>query len=1112
MALVSPGISISVSDQSQFVSSSVGSIPLVIMATAQDKSYNGTIAAGTTKSHAGKLQAFTSQRDLITTLGAPIFQLSATNTPVNGSELNEYGLMTAYTALGISNQLYAIRADIDLNQLVGTGNRPFNNPANGTYWLDLANTEFGLYELQSSTNNFKHIAPLLITDSSQVFDDNTYAYKVPTPLPSIGTVGSYAWVLTDTNGNEPTVLRLFYKAGPGAFGGISNTWVQLGSSSWQQSFPVLTATVTSPTLPVTSTLAFANYNSIITTGTTVASLANDINTAAIPGIFANVTSTGYLQIFVTSAARSGGQSAPADGKITISSFTSPTSTNLLPLIGITAGSYYCPYLFYGNYAQQPTGGWFSTDAQPRPSGSVWFKIGSTGVGMNPVFKEYNGSLTQWQTQTVPLYSTYAAAIYGLDPTGGGSNIPGGQIIGIFGVSDTTSNNFTFVTSGNKALSTATGGQLVNATPFKVGNSFTIQATAPGTASLRSDTVTLSTSTSTGFVSDVLALNIPYVSAQYNPNDGLNGSITFTHSAGGQIILTNTSGTPLTDARFIQQAGSGFIVNSVTGVVSISNFTDITAEIHYNAAAPYTAPTAGTLWYYSNPADIDIMINNNGWKGYKTVTSDSRGYNLANTDPNGVIINAGQAPQSHTDGTNLVPGDLWLDSQDLANWPSLYRYNGATWIAIDKTDHVSSNGILFADARWDTTGTTDVIDGAIPSITTMLHSNYLDQDAPDYRLYPRGTLMFNMRRSGYNVKKFVPNYFNSTSFSNAGSIPGTAGTLPTIKDAWVTVSGLKQDGSMYAGSQAQRALIVEAMASAVNSNTDVLEDIYPFNLLCAPGYPEVTTNLINLNNNRANTGFIIADTPLTLPPNTISISNWASNATGTGLPSVAADDPYTAIYYPAGLTSDLSGNPIVVPASYAALRTFLYSDNVSYPWFSPAGVTRGLVSNLSDIGYVNANTGAFIHNSINQGLRDALYTLQINPITQLPSTGLVIWGQRTRAAGTTSRNSVNVVRLENYLRTIFKSISNGYLFEPNDQITRTSIARQLENALHGVLSKRGLYDFLVICDTTNNTPSIIANQQLFVDVAIEPMRDVEFIYIPIALYNPGEITQLQARST
>jgi phage tail sheath protein FI len=191
---------------------------------------------------------------------------------------------------------------------------------------------------------------------------------------------------------------------------------------------------------------------------------------------------------------------------------------------------------------------------------------------------------------------------------------------------------------------------------------------------------------------------------------------------------------------------------------------------------------------------------------------------------------------------------------------------------------------------------------------------------------------------------------------------------------------------------------------------------------------------------------------------------------------------------------------------------LYNDQVSHPWFAPAGVNRGAVSNLSDVGYVNAQTGAFVHNGINQGLRDSLAIMNINPITQLPGAGLVVWGQETRSGTTTSRNRVNVVRLENYLRTVFASISNSFLFEPNDTITRKSIATQIESALHDLLSKRGLYDFLVICDTSNNTPSTIANNQLYVDVAIEPMRDVEFIYIPIALYNPGSIASLGASST
>jgi hypothetical protein len=252
--------------------------------------------------------------------------------------------------------------------------------------------------------------------------------------------------------------------------------------------------------------------------------------------------------------------------------------------------------------------------------------------------------------------------------------------------------------------------------------------------------------------------------------------------------------------------------------------------------------------------------------------------------------------------------------------------------------------------------------------------------------------------------------------------------------------------------------------------------------------------------------------MTLAPNTIAITNWVQNSTGNGLSTVAQSYPYTAIYYPAGQTNDLAGNTIVVPASHAVLRTFLHNDQVAYPWFAPAGVNRGLVSNLNDIGYIDATSGAFVHNGINQGLRDALYPLKINPLTQLPGSGLVIWGQQTRNASSSAQSSVNVARLENYLRTIFTSVSNGYLFEPNDQTTRTSIARVIEGALNNVMALRGLYDFLVICDSSNNTSTTIANQQLFVDVAIEPIRDVEFIYIPIAIYNPGVIAGLGTSST
>ena len=1192
MALTSPGIQISVTDQSQYVPNQVGTVPLVLLATAENKTYNGAAAVGTSKANAGKLLNFTSQRDLVTAMGTPTFQISSAGTPVNGSEINEYGLMTAYSALGLGNQLFAIRADVDLAQLTGTANRPVGLPEDGAYWLNLGSSEFGVYSLNQSTNAFEHINPLLITDDTQLENDPFSYYGgsyVAYPKSSVGAIGQYALVFVNSASNpvgsvygnpgaSTGTIRLFYKAGqpaPGinatATATLSNRWVEVGSPDWQRSVPVVTSSkidgnITIPvgnngltlltingTPIVLNATNFSDYVSSVAYPLTAAKLASAINTAngggLITGVYAQASGGGSVYIYATSSAKSNGSTT--DGGVIFSWVGAASGTNVTAVTtGFPTTKVGCPYFFYGDYASAPTDsngayqGWglSTTDTFPRPTGSIWWKTSALGGGWSPALKRFSASSGVWESTAAPMYTYLTDAIYGLDPAGGGVSIQGGQIIAQYGVIDSTWNGLRFNIRQTSTQATATGGVIdYNTSGYAsqlaavTSQYFTVSATKPGSNFLTNYGVVGTASsglTANDIVNKILALNIPYVTASLETNGPNSGTIpstetqtiTLTHTLGGQIVLTpsNSSGvatgspsTLLADLGFRNVAnpalnGTGYEINPVNGQVSISNWSSLTQDVSYSTNSPYTAPADGTYWYYSNFADADIMINDGGyWKGYQNVTTDIRNYSLGQTDPNGVIV-AASSPSSQTDGTVLVAGDLWLDSSDLVNYPKLSRYNGSSWVAIDNTDHVTSNGIVFADARWDTNGQTNIINGGFPSVTSLLKSNYIDQDAPDARLYPKGTLLWNTRRSGFNVKKYIKNYFNSTSFPNPGqTIPGTANSLPLIADAWVSDSGLDNKGRMLAGSKAQRAIVVAAMKSAVDSNFDVREDSYQYSIICAPGYPELIPNMVSLNDDRGDTAFIIGDTPMTLNPSVTEIAKWETDADGSGL---ATASPYLAVYYPAGLANDLSGNTVVVPASHAVLRTFLYNDNVSYPWFAPAGVHRGLINNLSDIGYVDAASGNFVHNAINQGLRDALYSMNINPITQLPGVGLVIWGQETRSGDNTARNRVNVVRLENYLRTTFKRVSNGYLFEPNDTITRKSIAQQIESALHDLLSKRGLYDFLVICDTSNNTASTIANNQLYVDVAIEPMKDVEFIYIPIALYNPGAIATLGQQST
>ena len=1130
MALVSPGVSISINDQSQYVNSNVGSVPLVVLATAENKTNpSGSVATGTTKANAGKLLAFTSQRDLITQMGAPSFQVGASGTPVNGSAVNEYGLLAAYSALGLSNQLFAIRADINLTELAGTSIRPTGSPADGTYWLDIDTTSFGINVFNETTQSYTDISSsiLEITNYNQVQAITVNGTpNVPVPLNSVGQIGQYAIPFTVAAFERtPTNLRLFYKKGGatslpgGTYHGDtfinSNTWTEVGSPDWQVSFPTMIGTVSNGTLsiPQGSTATINNVTLVSTpSAMTVTQFAGYINSASIPGVYAAANpATNQLMIFATSSATSDG--SHPDGKVIVVDGTN----NPLYLTGIVStfptatAIKFAPQVNYGNFANGP----LYNNGQ-HPTGSMWFKIGAIGNGWDPVLSRFNGALGQFERVATPAFSSLGDAIYGLDPAGGGINITHGQVITTYNATDLTYNSLRFWVQVNASQAIATSGTPGTITPTQ---QITVQATHPGSNTFISYLVTMSGSTATTFVTDLLSANIPYVSAQVNDN----GTITITHTTGGQINMNNvSSGRVLSDAGFVTGEGSGFTVNASTGSVNIGNWTNITPTIISQVSAPYESPESGTYWYYSNPADLDIMINTvNGWQGYRTTAFDARGFNLQQTDPNGVIITPSKAPTSHSDGTPLVKGDLWLDSADLMNYPKLSRCVNVdntglgTWEAIDNTDHISQNGIIFADARWGDPAIQAVnpITDPLPSTVALLNSNYIDLDAPDWRLYPIGTLLFNTRRSGYNVKKFVKNYFNSLSFPPAavGNIQHFPTATPAVEDAWVSASGLDSNGVMHAGTAAQRALIVSAMQSAVDSNLDALNENFKFNLVCAPGFPELIPNMLTLNTNRGNTAFVIGDTPMDLAPNVVDITNWVDNTSGNGLPSDASASPYMALYYPAGITNDLSGNQVVVPASHAVLRTFLYNDQVSYPWFAPAGVNRGLISNLSDIGYLNS-AGTFVPNAVSQGLRDALFTLSINPLTQLPGTGLVVFGQMTRSLDTTAQNRVNVVRLENYLRTIFSSISNGYLFEPNDAITRKSIATSIENALNNVLAHRGLYDFLVICDTSNNTPATISNNQLYVDVAIEPMKDVEFIYIPIAIYNPGTIASLNTQST
>jgi len=190
--LVSPGVSISVIDQSINVGAGPGTVPLIFIATQQDKADptgQSVIAPGTTQANAGKVWSITSQRDLVATFGDPIFY-SVSGTSLNGYPLNEYGLLAAYSYLGLSNLVRVVRADVNTTQLEATPVTPTSPAAVGTYWFDESALPNGsAYGLFTRSGTFPNEVWVSVTPKF-VYNFATGVSNVPTPTDGVN--GDYA--------------------------------------------------------------------------------------------------------------------------------------------------------------------------------------------------------------------------------------------------------------------------------------------------------------------------------------------------------------------------------------------------------------------------------------------------------------------------------------------------------------------------------------------------------------------------------------------------------------------------------------------------------------------------------------------------------------------------------------------------------------------------------------------------------------------------------------------------------------------------------------------------------------------------------------------------------
>lgn len=190
------------------------------------------------------------------------------------------------------------------------------------------------------------------------------------------------------------------------------------------------------------------------------------------------------------------------------------------------------------------------------------------------------------------------------------------------------------------------------------------------------------------------------------------------------------------------------------------------------------------------------------------------------------------------------------------------------------------------------------------------------------------------------------------------------------------------------------------------------------------------------------------------------------------------DKYNDIYRYVPLNGDIAG---------LCVRT----DNQRDPWFSPAGTSRGQIRNIIKLAF-----------NPNGAQRDLLYKNGINPVITQPGQGAILYGDKTLLAKPSAFDRINVRRLFIVLEKAVSQAAKSFLFEFNDEFTRTQFRNLVEPFLRDVQGRRGIYDFKVVCDETNNTPEVVDANRFVGDIYVKPAKSVNYIQLNFVAVRSG----------
>lgn len=269
------------------------------------------------------------------------------------------------------------------------------------------------------------------------------------------------------------------------------------------------------------------------------------------------------------------------------------------------------------------------------------------------------------------------------------------------------------------------------------------------------------------------------------------------------------------------------------------------------------------------------------------------------------------------------------------------------------------------------------------------------------------------------------------------------------------------------------------------------------LIAVPGHPstDVIVALLDLCQNKRQDCFAIIDPPFGLSVD--EIIDWQNGTHPLNL--TRFDSDFGALYWPWVRIRDTTNRiDVWVPPSGSVLAAYARSDTLSAPWFAPAGLTRGIVPNITNV---------FSRPTLEERDKMYGYSNAINPIVQFQDVSdYVIWGQKTLQRRPTALDRVNVRRMLLVAEKRIRNVTRTLLFEPHDAGLRSEFIRLATGVLEEIKSQRGINEFLVQCDDELNPSDVVDRNELVARIGIQPLRAVEFVYIEFSIHRTGSFTE------